>query len=142
MDHTPSKALALIWYRALTWYSSPARPFAAPEDPLLVTGQQGSPVPACRQLSRARNACAGSSSEESTKLKHGTKLGPTLCYWVFTRYMFFTSTLFCGSQPSFMTLPPPPGENYCTNIAQYTTPHRPPCVCVHTPYNIDYGNIV
>jgi len=33
-----------------------------------------------RHLSRARNACAGSSSEESTKLKHGTKLGRTLCY--------------------------------------------------------------
>jgi len=74
-----SKALALIWYRALTWCSSPARPFAAPDDPLLVTGQQGSPFPAYRQLFRARNACAGSSSEESTKLKHGTKLGPTLC---------------------------------------------------------------
>ena len=75
-----SYALALIWYRALTWYSSPARPFAAPDDSLLVTGKQGSPFPACRQLSRARNACAGSSSEESTKSKHGTKLGPTLCY--------------------------------------------------------------
>jgi len=74
-----SKALALIWYRAWTGYSSPARPLAAPDDPLLVTGQQGSPFPACRQLSRARNACAGSSSEESIKLKHGTKLGPTLC---------------------------------------------------------------
>jgi len=34
-----SKALALIWYRALTWYSSPARPLAAPDDPRLVTGQ-------------------------------------------------------------------------------------------------------
>jgi len=75
-----SKALALIWYRALTWYSSPARPFAALDDPLLVTGQQETPSPACQQLSRARNACAGSSSEENTKLKHGTKLGPTLCY--------------------------------------------------------------
>jgi len=80
LNSTYSKALALIWHRALTWYFSPARPFAAPDDPLLVAGQQGSPFPACRQLSRARNACAGSSSEESTKLKHGTKLGPTLCY--------------------------------------------------------------
>ena len=34
----------------------------------------------CRQLFRARNACAESSSEESTKSGHGTKLGPTLCY--------------------------------------------------------------
>jgi len=25
-----SKGFALTWYRALTWYSSPARPFAAP----------------------------------------------------------------------------------------------------------------
>jgi len=33
-----SKALALIWYRALTWYSSPSRPLAAPDDPRLVTG--------------------------------------------------------------------------------------------------------
>ena len=76
-----SKAFALTWYRALNWYCSPARPFAAPDVPLLVTGQQGSPTPACRQLFRARNACAGSSSAESTKLKHGTKLGRTLCYF-------------------------------------------------------------
>ena len=49
-----SKALALIWYRALTWYSSPARPFVALDVPLLVTRQQGSPPPrACRQLSTA-----------------------------------------------------------------------------------------
>ena len=74
-----SKALALIWYRALTWYSSLARPLAAPDDPRLVTRQHGSPSPACRQLSRARNACAGGSSEHGTKLKHGTRLGRTLC---------------------------------------------------------------
>jgi len=75
-----SKGFALTWYRALTWYSSPARPFAAPDVPLLVTGQQGSPSPTCRQLSRAPNACAESSREESTKLGHGTKLGRTFCY--------------------------------------------------------------
>ena len=74
-----SKGFALTWYRALTWYSSPARPFAGPNVPLLVTGQQGSPSPVCRQLSRAPNACAESSSEESTKLGHGTKLGRPLC---------------------------------------------------------------
>ena len=74
-----SKSFALTWYRALNWYCSPARKFAAPDVPLLVTGQQGSPSPACRQLFSARNACAGSSSEESTRLKHSTKLGRTLC---------------------------------------------------------------
>jgi len=74
-----SKAFALIWYRALTWYSSPPRSLAAPDDPRLVTGQQGSPSPACQQLSRSRNVCAGGSSERSTKLGQGTKLGPTLC---------------------------------------------------------------
>ena len=74
-----SRGFALTWYHALTWYSSPARPFAAPDVPLLVTGQQGSPSPACRQLSRAPNACAESSREESTKLGHGSKLGRTLC---------------------------------------------------------------
>jgi len=74
-----SKGFALTWYRALTWYSSPARLFAVPDDPLLVTGQQGSPSPACRQHFRARNASAESSSEESIKLGHGTKLGRTLC---------------------------------------------------------------
>ena len=47
-----SKAFALTWYRALTWYCSPARPFAAPDVPQLVTGQQGGPSLACRQLSR------------------------------------------------------------------------------------------
>jgi len=40
-----SKAFALAWYRALTWYCSPARPFAALDVPLLVTGQQGGPPP-------------------------------------------------------------------------------------------------
>jgi len=54
---------------ALTWYFSPGRPVAALDVPLLVTRQQGSPSPACRQLSRARNACAGGSSEHGTKLK-------------------------------------------------------------------------
>jgi len=84
--HAPasSKAFALTWYRALTWYCSPARPFAALDVPLLVTGQQGGPSPACRQLSRARSACAGSSSKESTRLSHGTKLGRTLCYLAFS----------------------------------------------------------
>jgi len=75
-----SKALALIWCRALTWSSSPAPPFAALDVPLLVTRQQGSPSPACRQFCRARNACAGGSMEHGTKLKHGTKLEPTLSY--------------------------------------------------------------
>jgi len=73
-----SKRFALTWYRALTWYSSSARPFAAADHPQLVTGQQGRPSPACQQLSKARNVCAGGSSEGSTKLKHGTKLGRTL----------------------------------------------------------------
>jgi len=75
-----SKGFALTWSRALTWYSSPARPFAAPDVPLLITGQQGSPSPACRQLFRAPNACEESSRKESTKLGHGTKLGRTICY--------------------------------------------------------------
>jgi len=81
--YTPctSKGFALTWYRALTWYSSSARPFAVPDDPQLITGQHGSPSPTCQQLSSARNVCAGGSSEGSTKLKHGTKLGRTLCYY-------------------------------------------------------------
>jgi len=79
-EYSPSKGLALTWYRARTWYSSSARPFAAPDDPQLVTRQQGSPLPACRQLSRARNVCAGGSREHGTKLKHGTNIGRTLCY--------------------------------------------------------------
>jgi len=74
---------ALTWYRALNWYSSPARPFAAPDVPFLVTGQQGGPSPACRLLSRAWNVCVGGSSAESTTLGHDTKLGRTLCYgWI------------------------------------------------------------
>jgi len=32
-------------YGALTWNNLPARPFAAPDDPLLVTGTHGSPSP-------------------------------------------------------------------------------------------------
>jgi len=54
-----SKAFALTWYRALSWHSSPARPFAALDVPLPVTSQQGSPSPACRQLSRARKCVRG-----------------------------------------------------------------------------------
>jgi len=87
-----SKGFALTWYRALTWYSSPARPFAAPDDPRLVTGQQGSPSPACRQLFRARTVCTGGSSEGSNKLKHGTKLGRTLAssgYSILDRLFLF-----------------------------------------------------
>jgi len=40
-----SKAFALTWYRAPTWYYSPARPFAVLDIPLLVTRQHGSPPP-------------------------------------------------------------------------------------------------
>jgi len=83
MSYTPyhkySKVFALTWYRVLTWYSSPARPFDAPNVPLLVTGQQGRPFPACRQLSMAPNTYTESSREESTELGHVTKLGRTLC---------------------------------------------------------------
>jgi len=74
-----SKGFALTWYGALTLYSSPAGPFAAPDDALLVTRQQGSPSPACRQLSRAQTAWAENSSKESTKLGNGTKSGRTFC---------------------------------------------------------------
>jgi len=89
-----------------TWYYSPARPFAAPDAPLLVTGQQGGPSPACRQLSRARNACAGSSSQESTKLGHGTKLGRTLCCVFLSAISALSKPLNIGlgdMQPSFVT---------------------------------------
>jgi len=64
----------------LTWYSSPARPFAAPDVPLLVTGQQGSPPPRVSTAVQGSNACAESSLKESINLGHGTKLGRTLCY--------------------------------------------------------------
>ena len=57
-----SKAFALTWYRALTRYCSPARPFAALDVPLLVTGQQGSPPPRANSFPglemRARGAQA------------------------------------------------------------------------------------
>jgi len=49
-DSFTQSFIATIGYAALTWYSSPARPLAAPDDPLLVTGQQGSPFPACPSL--------------------------------------------------------------------------------------------
>ena len=47
-----SKGRALTWYGALAWYCLSARTFAAPDDPLIVTGQQGRPSLACRQLTR------------------------------------------------------------------------------------------
>jgi len=86
-----SKGLALTWYRALTWYSSSARPFVAPDDPQLITGQQGSPSHAYQHLSRALNVCAGGSSEGSTKSKHGTKLGRTLAMHTYIRNVRRTS---------------------------------------------------
>ena len=55
-----------------------------------------------------------------------------------TRYCF-TSKLYCGSQSSFYCpLPlakPTRLQYYCTPIAQYTPPHRPP-FCM--PYTIQY----
>ena len=49
---------------ALTWYSSTARPFAVPVLDQLGTGQQASPSPACQQIFRARNVCAGAQAKE------------------------------------------------------------------------------
>jgi len=42
---------------------------AVTDDPRLVTGQQGSPSPACQQLSRARTVCAGGSSGGGYQVK-------------------------------------------------------------------------
>jgi len=64
-----SKALALIWYRALTWYCSPARPFAAPDDPLLVTGQQGSRSPACRPAVQGSKCVRGELKPRNYQVK-------------------------------------------------------------------------
>ena len=97
-----SKGFALTWCRALTWHSSPARPFAAPDVPLLVTGQQGNPSPACGQLSWARNACVESSREKSTEFRHGTKLGRTLCYTILPLSIVYDS--YCNTGWSGETL--------------------------------------
>ena len=75
-----SKGFVLTWYRALTWYSSPARPFAAPDDPLLVTGQQGSPSPACQQLSRARYVCGGGLKQREYQVKARYQVRANACY--------------------------------------------------------------
>jgi len=50
----------------------------------------------------------------------------------------FTLKLFCGSQSSFYC--PPPArptrlQDYCTTIAQYTTPSPAASFVCHTPYN-------
>jgi len=74
-----SKGFALTWYRALSWYSSSARPFAALDDPQLVTGQQGSPSPACRQLSRAQNVCAGGLKRREYQVKARYQVGANAC---------------------------------------------------------------
>jgi len=55
-----------------------------------------------------------------------------------TRYCF-ASKLYDGSQ-SFLYPPPPPAkptllQHYCTTIAQYTPPHRPP---LFMPYTMTY----
>jgi len=120
---TPSKAFALTWYRALTWYCSPARPFAAPDVPLLVTKQHGSPSPAFRQLSRARNASAGSPSDESTKLKRyqvrANALLPPDCYlgvWPL-QDIRFPLRLLCKN-PSCFFYPPLHCPQYCNTIAR------------------------
>ena len=63
-----SKAFGLTLYCALTRYCSPARAFAAPDAPLFVTGQQGSPSPRVnpRLGMRARGAQATLVSSSST----------------------------------------------------------------------------
>jgi len=129
-----NKRFALTWYCALTWYASPARPFTAPDVPLLVTGQQGSLSPACRQLSRARNACAGGSSEGSTNLMHGTKLGRTLAILAgCSSYRRSTpSPPSCGLSPPprypyrLLFIPEGHSVHVCTHQAKYV--NTPVCV--------------
>jgi len=105
-----STAFALTWYCAspnlvlcftLILFASttvccagrPATCYGAARDP-------PPPPPACRQLSSARNACAGSSSEESVKLQHGTKLGRTRCYQTTYVSVSFTIKLHLYTTPA------------------------------------------
>jgi len=86
---TCSKAFALTWYRALTWYSSPARPFAAPcRDGRPATRYQAArePLPRVPTAFQGSNCVLGGLKRGGgTKFKHGTKLGRTLCYESFSR---------------------------------------------------------
>ena len=61
-----SKVVALTCYRALMWYSSPARPLAAPDDPRLVTGQQGSPLPRVSPAFQGSKCVRGGLKRRST----------------------------------------------------------------------------
>jgi len=77
------KALALIWYRALTWYSSPARvgrvnparlkpPCAGRSATRYrAVSCKEAPSPACQQLSRAQNVYAGAQAK-GFQVGHGT----------------------------------------------------------------------
>jgi len=59
--------------------------------------------------------------------------------------ILFTSRLLCTNQSSFYrpVLPALPAlqQYYCTSIAHYTTPPRPPPFVCHAPYNIGNNNI-
>jgi len=72
--HT-SKGFALTWHRALTWYSSPAQPFAAPDVPLLVTGQQR--VPTAFQGSKC---VRGELKRREYQVKARYQVRATACY--------------------------------------------------------------
>ena len=77
-----SKGFALTWYRALTWYPPPLEPPAHSSSPrkLLARGG-GAPLLPGNESRIVRHGTAQQTVvlAKSTKLKHGTKLGRTLC---------------------------------------------------------------
>jgi len=75
-----SKALALIWYRALTWHVLPLSSPRTHFEPWKAVGTRGRGSLAARQRVAVRPAQQTVMLAKSTKLKQGTKLGPTLCY--------------------------------------------------------------
>ena len=85
-----SKAFALTWYHALTWYSSPARPFAAPcRDGQSATRYQAArkPLPRVSTALQVRTVCAGGSSggryqvKARYQVRANALLDSTVCLW-------------------------------------------------------------
>ena len=75
-----SKGFALTWYRALTWYFLRLSPPRTHGKPWKAVGTRGRGSFAAREPEAGRPAQQTVVLAKSAELKHGTKLGRTLCY--------------------------------------------------------------
>ena len=87
MKDSNSKAFALTWYRALTWYSSSLRQTSRYSLP----GSKGAPSPRADSFLGFEMRARGTHAKKVPSYKHGTKLGRTLCYTHKNKKIFNTN---------------------------------------------------